>query len=85
MPVLVLCQLSRQPSNRENKRPLPSELRDSGSIEQDADFVMFVYRDEYYNPYSELKGKIEVSVQKNRNGNLGLATLIFDKERQKVY
>jgi len=84
VPVLTLCQLSRSPSTRPNKRPILSDLRDSGSIEQDADIVMFCYRDEYYNPETQSKGIIEVSVHKHRNGSVGVSSLCFNKNTQKI-
>lgn len=67
-PLLVLSQLSRQCEGRPDKRPILSDLRDSGDIEQDADVVMFLYRDEYYFPDSEKKGQAEVNIAKQRNG-----------------
>jgi replicative DNA helicase len=68
VPVLAIAQLSRAVETRHDKRPLLSDLRDSGAIEQDADMVMFLYRDEYYNPESDDKGIAEVIVGKHRNG-----------------
>lgn len=73
--VILLSQLSRDCEKRPNKRPVLSDLRDSGSIEQDADVVLFVYRDEQYNPDSPDKGTAEVIVGKNRRGRLGTARL----------
>lgn len=68
-PVILLSQLSRAPEQRPNKRPILSDLRESGSIEQDADLVIFLYRDDYYNKEnSEKPGICEVSIAKNRNG-----------------
>ena len=84
IPVMVLCQLSRANAERKDKRPQLSDLRDSGSIEQDADIVMFVYRDEYYNLQSEDTGKIEILIKKHRDGSLGFARLNFDKNTQKI-
>lgn len=70
VPVITLAQLNRGPDARPDKRPKISDLRESGSMEQDADMIMFVYRDEYYNPNSEDAGKAEVIVAKNRHGSL---------------
>ena len=84
IPVLVLCQLNRTNAERKDKRPQLSDLRDSGSIEQDADIVMFVYRDEYYDPTSTDTGKIEIIIRKHRDGTLGIAKLNFNKAQQKI-
>jgi replicative DNA helicase len=77
VPVLAVAQLSRAVEQRHDKRPLLSDLRDSGSIEQDADMVMFLYRDEYYNPDSDDKGIAEVLVGKHRNGPTGKVQLAW--------
>jgi replicative DNA helicase len=76
-PVVAMSQLSRQLELRADKRPMLADLRESGSLEQDADVVMFLYRDEIYNPESPDRGTAEVLVSKHRAGPTGVVRLAF--------
>lgn len=83
VPVIALSQLSRAVEQRQDKRPMLSDLRESGSLEQDADIVAFLYRDDYYNEETEKKNIVEVLISKHRNGPIGKVELLFLKNYSK--
>ncbi len=84
IPVLAISQLSRAPEQRPDKRPILSDLRESGSIEQDSDLVMFLFRPEYYKS-DERPGIAEVIVSKHRNGPTGMIELKFRRDHTRFY
>lgn len=83
VPVIALSQLSRAVEHRDDKRPQLSDLRESGSIEQDADLVMFLFREEYYNPETENKGVTDILVRKHRNGPTGSISVFFNPSQMR--
>jgi len=83
VPIIALSQLSRSVENRNPQIPQLADLRESGSIEQDADVVAFIYREEYYNPETENKGITSILIKKHRNGPTGNVELFFDREKQR--
>lgn len=83
VPLVALSQLSRSVESRPDKIPQLADLRDSGSIEQDADVVAFIYREDYYNPDTDRKNITDLLIKKHRNGPTGQVELYFDKERQR--
>jgi replicative DNA helicase len=85
VPIIAASQLSRGPDSREDHRPLLSDLRESGSIEQDADMVLFIYRDDFYNPETEKKNVAEIIIAKNRAGSTGTVELAWRGEYTKFF
>src|SRR5204862_1407954 len=84
VPILALSQLSRSVESRSPQIPQLADLRESGSIEQDADVVAFIYREEYYNPDTDRKNLTDILIKKHRNGPTGAAELFFDREKQRL-
>ena len=84
VPVMALSQVSRAVEERQNKRPLVSDLSGSTGIETAADVIMLLYRDEYYNPGTDKPSILEVNIAKQRNGKLGMVELFYDKDSQRI-
>lgn len=78
IPFVALAQINRGVESQTNKRPSMADIKDSGDIEQDADIVLTLYRDEYYNPDTEDRRILEINVAKNRNGSTGVCKVFFD-------
>lgn len=85
IPIVVLAQINRGPESRNDKRPMLSDLRESGALEQDADSVSILYRDEYYNPDTADRGILEVNIAKMREGRVGTVKLGYDLQFSKIY
>ena len=83
VPLIALSQLSRSVESRSPQIPQLSDLRESGSIEQDADVVAFIYREDYYNPETDRRGITDIFIKKHRNGPTGGVELYFDNEKQR--
>jgi replicative DNA helicase len=84
VPLIALSQLSRSVESRQPKIPQLADLRESGSIEQDADVVAFLYREDYYEPETERKNIMDVLIKKHRNGPTGGVELYFDRDKQRI-
>lgn len=85
IPIIALSQLSRAVEQRPDKRPQLADLRESGAIEQDADSVLMIYREDYYDAYTDKKGIAEIFVRKNRNGPTGGVELKWKKETMEFF
>ena len=84
VPIIALSQLNREVDKRPDHKPVLADLRESGSIEQDADVVMFIYRDDYYNPDTDKKGISEIIIAKQRKGATGSVDLVWLQEYTKI-